>query len=73
VNCLPDLDFDTDEEQTQPDFARLDAREPGPMSFAIQHDAGDAHPDTPIPFRLSTKGAVSLERLAEIDPRGLVT
>jgi hypothetical protein len=66
----PDLEWDDEEEQTQPDFARLDApNATDAQGFAMVADSGE-HPDRRIPFRLSTKGVAP--DLATIDPRGLV-
>jgi hypothetical protein len=66
----PDLEWDDEHEQTQPDLARLDVPHAvDAQGFAMLADSGE-HPDRRIPFRLTTKGAHS--DLATIDPVGWV-
>lgn len=65
------LDWDDEQEITQPDLARLDASAArDAQGFAMLHAAGDEHPDVPIPYRLTTKGAH--HDLATLDPIGMV-
>jgi hypothetical protein len=66
-----DLDWSDEDAATQPDFARLDAPRAidQRLDFAMVADSGE-HPDVPISFRLTTKGAHS--DLATIDPVGWV-